>query len=79
MKLIRARASGDGNLSAGSATKFRRVRRSLNAELLQGINRHEAICPSQNAERPKRSSEAITAGSDTDSHVGAYTIHHPII
>src|SRR5262249_11913658 len=55
MKGIRSRTRGQNHLAPGSAAKLRGKRGSLDTELLQGVDRHQAARPTQCAERLCRS------------------------
>ena len=74
--------AGLGNhrhLGAGGAPVFRRKGRSLNAELLQRIQRHQVAHPSKGIRCWKLAGPALAQIGASRSQVGADSIHREVI
>ena len=80
MKVIRSGARHDRDLPAGGASELGSKRRGLNAKLLHGIHRHQAVGSTRSAERGQRSAGGLhqwrVAG---DAEIGADPVHGEIV
>src|SRR5262249_40805256 len=80
MKGVASGASHDCDLRAGSAPELRRKRRGLDAELLQGVDRDQAIGATSGAERGQSSARRLHHGEKAgDAKVGADSIHGEVV
>src|SRR6267154_5025410 len=80
MKSVFARPSNNRYLSAGSTTKFWRVRGSLNAEFLHRVHRDQTICPALDVKTtgsPRCPIQIAKIGRHAD--VATRAVDHPIV